>query len=281
MSGKSQSKPEEAPSPIGEISQEPSALESFLDANQKKLVIIGILVILILVGYVVYDGLREMTIRDNAALVANSKTVPELEKTSQALEGETAGGSALLLKTQLLWKDQQQQEAVNTLEEFISKYSEHPAIGSAYTRLGSYQQQLQNLAKAKDAYNKAVDTESAASPLALLALGDLAREAGEDESAKVLYERIISDYETKFQMKTLAQRRIDMIGVKAPVEKQPEPPKKPGAVTPPVNSPGNNPANPVKPTPPASTPAPIPAPAPAPTPAPAPAPEPEKPATEE
>jgi predicted negative regulator of RcsB-dependent stress response len=279
MSGKSKSQPEETPSPIGEISQEPSALESFLDANQKKLVMIGILVILILVGYVVYDGIREMNIRDDAALVASSKTVPDLEKTSQALEGTTAGGSALLLKTQLLWQDQQPQEAVTALEDFISKYPEHPAIGSAYTRLGSYQQQLEKITEAKEAYNKAVETKSAASPLALLALGDLAREDGNDDEAKAFYERIVSEYETKFQVKTLARQRLDMIGVKPPVEKQPEPTKKPDAATPPVNVPGNTPAtpgkpNPTQPTPPAEKPAETPKPAEEPKPSPAPAPTP-------
>lgn len=247
MSGKSKPKPAESPSPIGEISQEPSALESFLDANQKKLLMIGILVILILVGYVIYDGLREMSIREEAATVAAAKTVPEYEKVSQEMAGKTAGGSALLLKTELLWQDQQQQEALTTLQDFISNYPEHPALGSAYARLGSYHQQLGNLAEAKDAFNKSVETQSATSSWALLSLGDLAREAGETDEAKSFYERIINGYETShFQVKALARERLTMVGVSSPTEKAPEPEEKPA---PP------KPAEAPKPAPPAPAPA--------------------------
>ena len=242
MSSKSKSQPAETPSPIGEISQEPSAFESFLDANQKKLVLVGILVIFILIGYVIYDGLKNMAIRDEAATVAAAKTVPQYEEVSQELEGKTAGGSALLLKTQLLWNDQQQQEALTTLGNFISKYPEHPAIGSAHARLGSYLQQLGEIEKAKEAYNEAVETESATSSLALLALGDLAREAGQNKEARTFYDRIITEYETShFQVKGLARERIKLIGVASPSEKAPEPPKPtlggPNAVTPPVSLP--------------------------------------------
>ena len=252
MSGKSKSKPAESPSPIGEISQEPSALESFLDANQKKLLMVGILVILILVGYVIYDGLREMSIRDEAATVAAAKTVPEYEKVSQEMAGKTTGGTALLLKTELLWQDQQQQEALSTLQDFISSYPEHPALGSAYARLGSYHQQLGNTAEAKEAFNKTVETQSATSSWALLSLGDLAREAGENDEAKSFYERIINEYETShFQVKALARERLKMVGVTSPTEKAPEPEEKPEPPKPvkPAPAPAEEPETADSPTP--------------------------------
>ena len=43
MSENNEQSPDNGPSPIGEISQEPSAFEAFLDANQKKLILLGIL----------------------------------------------------------------------------------------------------------------------------------------------------------------------------------------------------------------------------------------------
>lgn len=244
MSGKSKSNPAESPSPIGEISQEPSAFESFLDANQKKLVIVGFLIILILVGYIVYDGLKDMEVRGDSAMVSSAKTVPELEKVITELGEKTAGGSALMKKALVLWVEQQRQEAVATVEEFVSKYPEHPAIGSAYARLGSFQQQLGNLTEAKSAFQSAVDAKSAASSYALISLGDLARDEGKDEEAKAFYQRVITEYEeTHFGAKSLANERLELVGVKQPTEKKPEPPK-PEAKTPPVTIPPKNPATP-------------------------------------
>lgn len=233
MSAKSDPYPKEAPSPIGEISQEPSALESFLDANQKKLVVVGILAILVLVAYVIYDGVRDMKIRDRAAAVAAARTVPDYEKVSEELSGMTAGGSALLLKAHVLWQDQQQQEAIATLDEFLSSYPEHPALGSAYTRLGSYQQQRGNVDEAKEAFGKAAELDSPASSLAIISLGDLARSEGDSEAAEAFYNRILDDYGESFlQVKRMARERIKLIGVNPPVEKAPEPPQGNGPATP-------------------------------------------------
>lgn len=254
MSENTDQNPDDGPSPIGEISQEPSAFEAFLDANQKKLIILGILAILCLVGYVVVTGLQKMAKEDAAAAVADARTVPQYEAVSKEYAGENAGGSAILLKSQLLWGDQLQQDAIEALETFVTDYPEHPAVGSAYASLGSYQQQLQNYDKAKEAFQKATDSESAASSLGLLSLGDLALQAGEDDKAEGIYNKIISEYESShLQVKSMAQNRLKLINVDSPTEKAPEPPKPattPGAITPPSKVPGITPAvSPSVPTP--------------------------------
>lgn len=240
MSENTDPKPDQGPSPIGEISQEPSAMEAFLDANQKKLMIIGILAILCIVGYVIYDGLGKMAARNAAGDVAAARTVPDFDEVSKAHEGKNAGGSALILKSQLLWRDQQQQEAIKAIETFIENYPEHPAIGSAYASLGSYQQQLGNTEEAKKAFESSVETESAASSLALLSLGDIAMGSGDSDKAQELYDQILTEYEkSHFQVKTLAEERIKLIGVQAPANKAPElPAPTPGATTAPVPLPG-------------------------------------------
>ena len=46
-------------SPIAEISHGPSAFETFLDNNQKKLIILGILIALGMAAWVVKEGIRE------------------------------------------------------------------------------------------------------------------------------------------------------------------------------------------------------------------------------
>jgi tetratricopeptide (TPR) repeat protein len=264
MSEKSAPTPAQGPSPIGEISQEPSAFEAFLDANQKRLVIVGILAIIGLVTYVIYGGLQEMGAKKAAAAVADSRTVPEYEAVSKEFEGKNAGGSALILKSQLQWRDQQQQEAIKTLEQFISEYPEHPALGSAMTSLGSYHQQLGNLEEAKKAFSATSSSGGSTSSLALLSLGDIASHEGDTEKAKEFYNTIITDFGTSHpQVKTLAEQRLKIVGVAAPTEAAPktaQPVPIPGGPAPSVNSnpiviPGTNPAPaPFKITP---TPAPI------------------------
>ena len=256
MSEKSDSTPEQGPSPIGEISQEPSALEAFLDANQKRLLVIGILAVLGLVGYVIVTGLQKKGKQDAAAAVAAGRTVPDYTALSKEYEGEVAGGTALLLKAQLLWSDQQQEEAITAVEEFISNYPEHPSFGNAHTTLGSYLQQVEKLDEAKAAFTKSAESKSATSSIALLSLGDIALQAGESDKAKEYYDRIITEYEgTHPQVKGFAQERIKLIGVKPPVEKAPEPPKPitpPGGITPPANFPGFKP-KPIQPNSPSPT----------------------------
>ena len=258
MSEKNEQNPDNGPSPIGEISQEPSAFEAFLDANQKKLIIFGILVIFCLVGNVVVKGLDKIDKEEAAAAFAEARTGPQYQAVSQEYDGENAGGSAMLLKAQLLWSDQQQQEAIEVLETFVSKYPEHPAVGSGYASLGSYQQQLKNLDKAREAFEMAAESESAASSLALLSLGDLELQAGKDEDAKKIYEKIISEYESShLQVKSMAQNRLKLINVQSPSEKKSEPTQPtitPEAATSPITVPGITPEPTPSPVPKSPTP---------------------------
>ena len=126
------------------------------------------------------------------------------------------------------------------------------SAGSAYASLGSYQQQLKKLDKAKEAFEEAVNSESAASSLALLSLGDLELQAGEDENAEEIYKKIISEYESShLQVKSMAQERLKLINVKSPTEKKSEPAQPtitPEAATSPITVPGITP-NPLPETP--------------------------------
>lgn len=218
--------------PIGEISQEPSALDAFLDANQKKLIIIGIVGALALVLYVIISGLsRKATADDSAAAAAAfaSGSVPELDAASKELSGTPSGGSTLLQKATLLWQDQQQDEAVTTLEAFLSEYPDHPAHGSALARLGSYQQDMGKTDDAKSNLEKAVATNSAASSTALIALGDIALLAGDIDTAKANYERVATDFPKHLLSKGEAKSRLKLVGVEAPTEKAAPPTPTPGS----------------------------------------------------
>ena len=227
MSEKSeqQPQPDQAPSPIGEISQEPSSFEAFLDAHQKKLIIFGIFIIIALVAYVVGDGLKQQKLENYSAEVSAARTLPELEAQASEKAGTNAGGTALLRKAQLQWRDLQQPEAIETLESFVSEYPDHPAYASGLASLASYQHKMGNLEGAKENYGKAVEEEAAISSMALIYLGDIARGEGNDEAAGEYYDRASSEYgDIHANIRQIAERHSKLLGVSTPTEVKPAPP---------------------------------------------------------
>jgi len=255
MSEKSeqQPQPDQAPSPIGEISQEPSSFEAFLDANQKKLIIAGIILVIALVAYVVSDGLKQQELENYSAEVSAARTLPELEAQASEKAGTNAGGTALLRKAQLQWRDLQQPEAIETLKSFVSEYPDHPAYASGLASLASYQHKMGNLEGAKENYGKAVEEKAAISSMALIYLGDIARGEGNDEAAGKYYDRASSEYgDIHANIRQIAERHSKLLGVSAPTEVMPAPPApKPGAgaVSKPVKVDPlpTNPDSPIKP----------------------------------
>ena len=233
-----QPQPDQAPSPIGEISQEPSSFEAFLDANQKTLIIGGIIVIIALVAWVVIDGLKKQQLQNHSAEVSAARTLPELEAEASKKAGTNAGGTALLRKAQLQWKDLQQPEAIETLEAFVSEYPDHPAYASGLASLASYQHKMGNFEGAKENYGKAVEEEAAISSMALIYLGDIARGEGNDEAAGEYYDRASSEYgDIHANIRKIAERHSKLLGVSSPTEVKPAPPApKPGTASEPVKA---------------------------------------------
>ena len=248
-----QPQPDQAPSPIGEISQEPSSFEAFLDANPKKLIIAGIILVIALVAYVVIDGLKQQELENYSAEVSAARTLPELEAQASEKAGTNAGGTALLRKAQLQWRDLQQPEAIETLKSFVSEYPDHPAYASGLASLASYQHKMGNLEGAKENYGKAVEEKAAISSMALIYLGDIARGEGNDEAAGKYYDRASSEYgDIHANIRQIAERHSKLLGVSAPTEVMPAPPApKPGAgaVSKPVKVDPlpTNPDSPIKP----------------------------------
>ena len=254
-----QPQPDQAPSPIGEISQEPSSFEAFLDANQKKLIIAGIMLIIALVAYVVIDGLKQQELENHSAEVSAARTLAQLEAQASEKAGTNAGGTALLREAQLQWKDLQQPEAIKTLESFVSEYPDHPAFASGLASLASYQHKMGNLEAAKENYGKAVEEKAAISSMALIYLGDIARGEGNDEAAGEYYDRASSEYgDIHANIRQIAERHSKLLGVSAPIEVKPAPPApKPGAASKPVKV-DPLPTNPDLPEKPVVTEAPVP-----------------------
>ena len=220
-----QPQPDQAPSPIGEISQEPSSFEAFLDAHQKTLIIGGIIVIIALVAWVVIAGLKQQQLENHSAEVSAARTLSELEAEASEKAGTNAGGTALLRKAQLQWRDLQQPGAIETLEGFVSEYPDHPAYASGLASLASYQHKMGNLGGAKENYGKAVEEKAAISSMALIYLGDIARGEGNDEAAGEYYDRASSEFgDIHANIRQIAERHSKLLGVSSPTEVKPAPP---------------------------------------------------------
>ena len=67
MSEKESPQENQAASPIGEIAHGPSGFDAFLDANQKKLMVIASLLVIGVVVYVIVTGLQQAAREEAAA----------------------------------------------------------------------------------------------------------------------------------------------------------------------------------------------------------------------
>jgi len=276
----------ETPRPLGEISQEPSAFDQFMDRNQKNLMILALVLVIAAAVFTIYRAVQKSHRHTAGAALSEADDLPSLQKIVKDYAETPAGGSARLLLAEKQWTDGQQDDAISTLRAFISEQSEHPALATAKASLAS---KLASQGKADEAtkeFQEIVDGGESTrflAPYALVCLGDLAKNAGKTDEARKFYERAQNEYPGTGYSNS-ASGRIALLGAKAPVEigAPPAPTPAPGdASAPPANlfpAPGLTPAAPEAPAPSAPAPAPE-APAPE-TPAPAPAPESSAPAPE-
>lgn len=184
----------EISNPIAEIDHGPSKLDQFLDRHTPKLVIGAILIALAVIGYVIYSGLAEAEAEEAGSALYAANTATEYQEVISKWPDSEAAASAQLLLAGVQWEDSKD-EAVSTLQSFISEHPEHSAAATAKVSLG-----LRQLAQGKN--DEAVSTltevandESAAyiAPLAQITLGDIAKAAGDTEGAKTWYEKAAED----------------------------------------------------------------------------------------
>ncbi len=234
--------------PLGEISQGPNAFEAFLDRNQKSLVGLLGLVAIGAVGLVIYRGIE--TSRQEAAGAALTKA-GDLAAYQTVVTGNantTAGASAMILLANSQWTADKRDDAVATLEKFISSFPDHPALPSAKANLGSKLMAQGKSAAAIKIFDDLVADPAARfiAPFALISLGDISKAAGDFEKAGASYAKVKADFPDSSFAET-ATKRLATYKTKAPTEI--EPPPAPAPVAPPVTAvPETPPISPVAPT---------------------------------
>ena len=183
-------------SPLGEISQEPPALEVFLDKHQMKLIALAILLALGAVAYVIFDGIKQSKEETAGALLAQGEELSELEKVVTEHEGTAAAASAKILVAEKQWDDGQQDDAIASLKALVDSDSDSPAKPSAQASLGSKLLAQGKKDEAKAIFQDVVKNPDAAyiAPYAWISLGDIALAEEDKEGAQAAYSKVEREY---------------------------------------------------------------------------------------
>lgn len=237
MSKKNQTPENEAPSPIGEIEHGPSGMEAFLDANQKKLTVIGCVLIVLAIGYVIVTGLQQQKKEDAAAEISAATELSELRSVYEKYQDTPAGAVALNKIAEQQWADQRQQESVETLKSAIAEYPEHPMIGSLNDRLATYYLALGEKDQAKTYFQAAVSSDSAVSSHALFQLASIAQQEGDIEAATGYLGRVVGEYDKRHPSFKAAATEIQKVfEAAAPTEVKTAAPEQKKAASAPVSA---------------------------------------------
>ncbi|MEM1084515.1 MAG: tetratricopeptide repeat protein [Verrucomicrobiota bacterium] len=214
------------PSPIAEISHGPSAFETFLDQNQKKLILLGVLIALGMGAWVVKEGMQ-----DGAYLAAGNdltaaSDLASLEEVVKNHANTPSAASASVLLSDAQWEQGQQDASIATLEAEIAANPEHPATAPARARLAARLHEQGKTEEAKAAYQAILDQPTAAyfGPYALISLGHIAKAEGDLEKAETLYTQAREGYPDN-RLASEAAKAEQFANFKMPEEiDPPEPP---------------------------------------------------------
>lgn len=227
--------------PIAEISHGPSALEGFLDRNQKTLIGVGILAALGIGAAVVMQGLEEGANRGGGEALLAAEDIAGMEDVIKNHAGTPSAGSAAVLLSDLQWEQGQQSAAIETLEAAIAERPDHPASFPAQARLGARLIDQGSLDQAAEVLQSLADNPKAAylAPYALTGLSEIAVAKEDLEKAESLLEEASTSYPESAFGRTVSDHKR-YVGFQMPTEidpPAPEPVEEPTPTTPPVPEP--------------------------------------------
>ena len=214
----------DTPTPIAEIDHGPSKFDQFLENNQKKLVILALVIFLGVVAYVFFKEYNKMQNENAGALLTEAENEEQYSKVIEEYPGQTAAGTAAYKIATLRTSDD---DAIDAYNHFITTYPEHPMIPLAEFNLAQRQVNTGNIAEATVTLEALIDSENVdfIIPKAKIALGDIALVNGKKEQAEALYNEAISFNESKHAYVGEAQTKINYISASKPavVDAPPEP----------------------------------------------------------
>ncbi|MGB1259261.1 MAG: tetratricopeptide repeat protein, partial [Akkermansiaceae bacterium] len=178
----------ETPTPLAEIEHGPSKLEQFLEAHQKKLIAVAILIALAVVAYFVYDNKKQTEYQESGNRLVQAEEIGDYQDVVKKAPLSAAAGSAQIMISDFQWEDSQE-DSIKTLRDMIDANETHPATPTAQVGLGLKLLEQGKNDEAKEVFERIIGDNSAEyiAPLAMIALGDMAKQAGEIDAAKDWY----------------------------------------------------------------------------------------------
>lgn len=205
--------------PLGEISQEPPALEVFLDKHQMKLIILAGVLAVAAIAYVVVDGVKQGAEESAGAMLVQAEDASDLEKISAEHGGTAAAFSAKILLAEKQWEDGEQDEAIKTLRAFVDSSSDHPGRASAQSSLAAKLWGLGKTDEAAELFEEITEDDQARflAPYAWISLGDIRMEKGDKAGAEKAYDAVGQEFSGTTFADQAARRKL-ILNAKAPVE---------------------------------------------------------------
>jgi predicted negative regulator of RcsB-dependent stress response len=225
---------ENAPIPIAEIEQGPSKFEEFLDKNQKKLVILAILIFLGVLAYVFMTGLEKKKAADAGALFMQASDEESFNKIITEHSSSPSAGTAAMAIAQLRTTDDDRTAALN---HFIDTYPDHPGVPAKLLELALVQMNAGKNSDAENTLNKLISNDKSEYliPRAKIALADILASENELEKAEKIYKEI----KDSKHFSNVAAERLIYLKAKDPIVVD----KKPAEPAP------TTPTDPITPTP--------------------------------
>lgn len=210
----------------------------------------NLIIILILAGVVIFAAVLVMKHNArNANIEAGEAfssavadgSIEKLSAVAAEYEGTNSGGNALLMKAEKQLEAEKAQDAKMTLENFVSKYSDHPRHQQGSFALGTILHEAGDLEAARTQYELALgeDEVSEIAPLIKIKIADTWLEGGDSEKARQLYEVIPSEHPGSVYIDRAEQKlELAEIGeIEVVAAPQPEPEPEPQAAPAPASEP--------------------------------------------
>ncbi len=208
--------------PLGEISQEPPALDAFLDKHQMKLIILAVILAIAAVVFVIVKGISQSHEETAGALLAKAEDLSELQTIVKNHGDTSAAYSAKVLLAEKQWEDGQQDDAIATLKAFVESDRDHPARPSAEASLASKLWSQGKTDEAEELFRDlSEDSDSRfLAPYALISIGDIEASKGNVEAAEKAYETVENEFAGSTFSSDALNRRL-LVKAQDPVEVTP------------------------------------------------------------
>lgn len=220
-------------------------LEQFLERNYKKILLIFLAALIAVVAV----GLVRHNLKKAANAAAEEFTQAKSPEDCDVIiakhPGSVAAGNALLLKANLLWKQNKKDSAIEALQQFDTKHKSHPLHESTQIALASKLEASGKLAEAKAIYERMSSGEGKGELVAMakLRLADALWHEGKQDEAKKIYDEFpvkftgstfFDQNETRQGWLAAALPTKEVEGPKPPAPPAPPAPGAPGAATTPA-----------------------------------------------